>query len=157
MSKKFTAKMRKGVSIALLGIVVAAFLFISNAAGQPDLVEAATGDEMTIANTGIGPTTRAGANPVNSAGLATAQCVPANVGVYDERVHIKCAAATAGIQFFAKSTTDANEVARVLSVLTIAQAMGRTIDILYDPADTSGTAIGCQANDCRLILAVFLY
>ena len=59
-----------------------------------------------------------------------------------------------GIFFFAVSTQDAQFAARVLSVITTAQVAGRTLTILYDPADLSGAAIGCQNNDCRLIRAV---
>jgi hypothetical protein len=93
----------------------------------------------------------------NAASLTWFKCTPANVAVFDERVHVKCtASAPDGIRFFAKATADADAAARVLSLLSIAQVTGRTLDIRYDPADTSGATIGCQPNDCRLILAVGL-
>ncbi len=82
------------------------------------------------------------------------QCNPVNVAAFSKRVHVKCAAAVSGIRWFAVSTADASNAARVMSLLTAAHISGRTLDILYDPSDTSGTAIGCRANDCRLIQAV---
>lgn len=81
-------------------------------------------------------------------------CTPANVVTYSTRVHVKCTAAISGISYFAVSTADASKAARVLSILSTANVAGRTLSILYDPADTSGTSIGCQAADCRLLQAV---
>ena len=81
-------------------------------------------------------------------------CTPVQVMTFPERVHVRCAAAVGGISFFAVSTKDAAYAARVLSVISTAQVAGRTLTILYDPADLSGAAIGCQNTDCRLILGV---
>jgi len=81
-------------------------------------------------------------------------CTPAAIATYQVRVHVRCTAAVGGISFFAVSTQDAANAARVLSVITAAQVAGRTLSILYDPADLSGAAIGCATNDCRLIRAV---
>ena len=53
------------------------------------------------------------------------------------------------------STQDQAAAARFLAILNSALLTGRTLTILNDPADTtSGPPIGCQANDCRLIIAV---
>jgi hypothetical protein len=81
-------------------------------------------------------------------------CTPVQVAVFTNapRLHVRCAASVGGINFFALSTANAPLAARVLSILTTAQVAGRTLGIRYDPADTSGTSIGCQANDCRLIV-----
>jgi hypothetical protein len=81
-------------------------------------------------------------------------CVPIEIATYAVRVHVRCAASVGGISFFAVSTQDAAYAARVLSVVTAAQVAGRTLSILNDPADLSGSAIGCQNADCRLIHAV---
>jgi hypothetical protein len=83
-------------------------------------------------------------------------CVPDQVVVFADapRQHVHCAASVGGISYFAISTVETSLAARVLSILTTAQVAGRTLVIRYDPADTSGTSIGCQANDCRLIFAV---
>jgi hypothetical protein len=98
---------------------------------------------------------------VLGSGVATAEptdtfCVPVQVVVFADapRQHVRCAAAVGSIIYFAISTVETALAARVLSILTTAQVAGRTLIIRYDPADTSGTSIGCQANDCRLILAV---
>lgn len=81
-------------------------------------------------------------------------CAPSNVFVFSNRVHIRCVESVGGIQYFAAPTADAAYAARVLSILSTATVAGRTVSIFYDPADTSGASIGCQANDCRLIQAV---
>jgi len=81
-------------------------------------------------------------------------CTPAEIATYQNRVHVRCAAAVGGVSFFAAAAQDTAFAARVLSVITAAQVAGRTLSILYDPADQSGTAIGCQSSDCRLIRAV---
>jgi hypothetical protein len=81
-------------------------------------------------------------------------CTPREIMTYQGRIHVKCAASVGGVRFFAISTQDSANAARVLSVITAAQVAGRTLTILYDPADLSGAAIGCQTNDCRLIRAV---
>ena len=81
-------------------------------------------------------------------------CTPVEIATHPTRVHVRCAAAVGGITFFAAATQDTAYAARVLSVVTAAQVAGRTLNILYDPADQSGAAIGCLTTDCRLIRAV---
>ncbi len=81
-------------------------------------------------------------------------CTPENIVTYSGRVHIKCVESIGGIRYFAASTADEAKAARILSVITAAQTLGRTALILYDPADTSGTSFGCASTDCRTIIAV---
>ncbi len=81
-------------------------------------------------------------------------CTPVRIMNYKERVHVNCAASIGGISYFAAPTQDSQFAARVLSVISTAQVAGRTLTILYDPADLGGVSIGCQTNDCRLIRAV---
>lgn len=90
--------------------------------------------------------------PANAA-ATWISCVPVQVMNYRPRIHVKCAASVGGVIYFAASTTDSGFVARTLSVISTAQVAGRTLSILYDPADLSGASIGCQNNDCRLIQA----
>jgi hypothetical protein len=119
-------------SVLLVGIAVGVMLVI--AAYGPNFVQASN----TVAETWV-------------------SCTPVEVAVYtagSARLHVRCAAAVGGISFFALSTADASVAARVLSVLSTAQVAGRTLSILYDPADLSGGQIGCATNDCRLIRAV---
>ncbi|MBI5030055.1 MAG: hypothetical protein HZB51_05975 [Chloroflexi bacterium] len=81
-------------------------------------------------------------------------CTPVQIVTYSSRVHVQCQTAVGGISYFVVSTSDASKAARFLSVISTAQVAGRTLSILYDPADTSGTSIGCQSSDCRLMQAV---
>lgn len=81
-------------------------------------------------------------------------CDPVAVAVYSKRIHVRCSASAAGgIFYFAHSTQNAAEVHRLLTILTAAQVAGRTLSILTDLADTSGTSIGCGAADCRPLKA----
>ena len=84
-------------------------------------------------------------------------CTPANVATYTSRIHVKCTAATAGIIYFAYPTKDNANASRFLSLLSAALVAGKQVDILYDPADLSGTTYGCGSNDCRPIIAVALW
>ena len=79
--------------------------------------------------------------------------MPVQVVAYAVRIHVQCQTAIGGISYFALGTGDTANAARILSVLTTAQVAGRTLTILYDPADLSGAAIGCLNSDCRLIRA----
>jgi hypothetical protein len=94
------------------------------------------------------------AAPALQAAETWTSCTPTEIVTYQQRLHVRCAAAVGGISFFAVGTQDTAYAARVLSVITAAQVAGRTLTILFDPADQSGTAIGCLATDCRLIRAV---
>ena len=81
-------------------------------------------------------------------------CNPAESMTFPERIHVKCASAVGNIIFFALGTNDEAAAARALSVINTALVAGRALTVLYDPADTGGTTIGCLASDCRLIQAV---
>lgn len=85
-----------------------------------------------------------------------AACTPDEVTVFTTapRLHVRCAAAVGNIRYFAVSTSDQGQAARVLSVINTALVAGRTLSIKYDPADLSGASIGCLNSDCRLIRAV---
>lgn len=95
--------------------------------------------------------------PANAAATFIS-CTPDQVMVFSSasggRLHVHCAASVGGISYFALSSSDQAAAARVLSVINSAIISGRTLTILYDPADLSGSAIGCQNTDCRLIMAV---
>lgn len=100
-----------------------------------------------------------------SAGEARAQtvvhnCKPVEVASMDNRIHIRCAVASGAIVYFALGTTrNANETAfalRALSLASTALVSGRNLAIRFDPNNTTGTAVGCLASDCRLIETIFL-
>ena len=81
-------------------------------------------------------------------------CKPVRVANYANRVHVKCAASVSGgIWYFAYPGADTATAARMLSLLSSAFIAGRTLQVLYDPADKSGAGFGCQVNDCRKLLA----
>ncbi len=82
-------------------------------------------------------------------------CTPARVAVFSSRVHVKCFVANAGILYYAFPTNDQAAAARVLAILNSALLTGRSLSIFNDPSDTtSGPPIGCQASDCRIIIAL---
>lgn len=100
----------------------------------------------------------ANAQQPNAATLpaATTVCTPVNVGVFDTRIHVRCSTAVSGILYFAAPTSNNNRAARLLAILSTAVAASHNLTIYYDPADTSGSSIGCQTSDCRLIQSVEL-
>ena len=95
--------------------------------------------------------------PQNAAAAAVdTYCTPDQVIVFTTapRLHVHCTASVGGVSYFALSTTDQAQAARVLSVINTALVAGRTLTIRYDPNDLSGSSIGCQNNDCRLIQGI---
>ncbi|NOZ71330.1 MAG: hypothetical protein GXP38_05355 [Chloroflexi bacterium] len=84
-------------------------------------------------------------------------CTTNSIGVFENRIHVLCNESFSGIRYFAYPTANAAVVARFLSVLTSAQVSGRTLRILYDPADHNGSAYNCAVSDCRPLQAVALY
>jgi len=83
-------------------------------------------------------------------------CTANSVGVFSNRIHVRCNESYSGIRYFAYPATTA-AAARYLSVLASAQVSGHLLQVLYDPADTSGTAYGCAASNCRPIQGIALY
>lgn len=144
----------KKLTVILLGVLIPALFLTGNAAGQT--IPMATQNEAAANAAGPASGPAAAPNPLIAApaGQTWTSCTPAAVAVFPERIHVRCANSVGGgIIFFALSTQDASHAARMLSTLTTAHAMGRTLNILYDPADTSGTAIHCAESDCRLLVA----
>ncbi len=82
-----------------------------------------------------------------------ASCRPNQVMVFDNRIHVECAAAVGRIKFFAFPTNDSAKSSRMLSILSTAQVAGRNVLVLFEPTDASGPAYGCLASDCRPIIA----
>lgn len=83
-------------------------------------------------------------------------CTPVNIATYASRVHVRCSAATAGILYFAVSASDTAFAQRFVSIGTSALISGRTLQVFYDTADTSGAAFGCASNDCRRAKALVI-
>jgi hypothetical protein len=78
-------------------------------------------------------------------------CTPTGAASFSNRVHVRCSQSFSGIAFFAYKSSDSAGAARYLSLATSALIAGRNVRIFYNPADQSGTSIGCQASDCRLL------
>jgi UDP-N-acetylmuramyl pentapeptide phosphotransferase/UDP-N-acetylglucosamine-1-phosphate transferase len=91
----------------------------------------------------------------SSAATTFYTCKSVDIHSFAERIHVRCDQPTGGgIVFFAAATANSAHAARILSVLMMAHLTGRTLVVEYDPNDTSGTAFGCQAHDCRRLLSV---
>lgn len=87
-----------------------------------------------------------------------ALCRPAEVVAYQNRVHVRCEVPVApNIVFLATPTQpDFRFATRVVALGAAAQTSEKTLVILFDPADTTGPAFGCQAGDCRPLKAIGL-
>lgn len=83
-------------------------------------------------------------------------CTPESGASYDNRVHVKCTESFGDIRYFAVSSKDKAQAARALSIISTSIVAGKTVEVLYNPADTSGTAIGCLESDCRLFYSIAL-
>jgi hypothetical protein len=97
-----------------------------------------------------------------SASAATFTCTPVDVLVATNRIHIKCSTAvldgSSSIRWFAVSATaDVPFANRFLTIGTTALVAGRNVMFTWTAGDTSGTAFGCAAADCRKAAAVNLF
>lgn len=81
-------------------------------------------------------------------------CTPLNVGALNNRIHVRCVESYGGVNYFALPNDNPAHAARTLSLLSTAQIAGRTLSILYDPADLSGNDWGCADSNCRALHAV---
>jgi len=138
-----------GVTLILLGVLISVAFGKEHRSDKKTTAGSNVTDLDTAKN--IEPPASA-ETPAPAETFAT--CNPVEVMTYTNRVHVKCSAAIGGIRFFAVSTADSQNASRILSVLSTALVAGRTLNILYDPADLSGVSFGCQTNNCRTIRAV---
>jgi hypothetical protein len=101
------------------------------------------------------------AKPARAQQLVVIDCQPVEVASLQRRIHVLCSTGRNGIVYFALGTNrTADETAfavRALSIANTALVSGRQLSIRFDPNDTSGTAIGCLAQDCRLIQTIYLH
>lgn len=82
-------------------------------------------------------------------------CKSVDVAVFPERIHVRCTQpAVWNVVFFAVSTANSAHAARILSALLVAHSVGKNVVVEFEPNDTTGTAFGCAANDCRRLLSV---
>jgi hypothetical protein len=83
------------------------------------------------------------------------ECQLVNVAAYTHRIHVMCNPADGSIAYFAQANDPAHATAanEMLAIANTALALGRSIDVLYDPSDLD-TPPGCLVTDCRTLLAV---
>ncbi len=154
MKKSFVTQIAKYVALILLGMLISTSALASNTTGK-----SAPSTEASAASRDVVAGTQHISSPASPTSEISIFCTPVGVMTFENesgfpRLHVQCAAAVGGIRYFAASTANAARAARILSTISAAQIAGRTLIIRYDPDDTSGTAIGCNESDCRLILAV---
>jgi hypothetical protein len=77
------------------------------------------------------------------------QCLASQVLVFSNRVHVKCSNPVNSIAYFALPLTDATLVDRFLRIANAALLSEKKMWVGYTANDTSGTAFGCLAGDCR--------
>jgi hypothetical protein len=83
---------------------------------------------------------------------ASLTCTPEDGGVFPgKRIHVQCTKGDGDIKWFALGVSNDGDANRMLSILSTAFALQKKLTIWYEPGDTSGSSIGCKANDCRLI------
>jgi hypothetical protein len=89
----------------------------------------------------------------NAADYGSAPCTVSEVGVFENRIHVKCANPQAGafgqITFFAVSTANSANAARFLTLFDSALVENRKLTIQYELFDISGEQFGCRSTDCR--------
>ncbi len=143
-----------GIVLVLAGVIIASPMFTGHATAQQPAAPLALGQEKSMLVASQAAQLQQMPASASSSTATWTTCTPQAVAVFAERVHVRCVESVGGIVYFAAPTSNNSHAARILSVLTAAHASGGTLQILYDPADTSGADIGCNANDCRLILGV---
>jgi hypothetical protein len=79
----------------------------------------------------------------------TFTCSPSLVVSANVRVVARCPTG-----YVVDPTKDSANASRMLSVFETAKATSSTLTFYFDTSDTSGTAYGCLASDCRAIWAV---
>ena len=155
---RFNLSTLKDLVLTLAGILLLAVVLIHQVDGLPSIFGTAL-ENLRVVQAAPAAQAPAGEQPASLEAPQSdtwVSCTPIGIQVYPAygRLHVRCSQSYSGVSFFALSTKNSAEAARVLSVITSAQVAGRTLSILYDPADTSGSAIGCQVADCRLIKSV---
>lgn len=83
-------------------------------------------------------------------------CAPLGIADFGTHVRLNCNGGPNEIHDFAIGTADPNRAARIMALGAGAILGGLNLDVSYDLQDTSGAAIGCDPNSCRLIQALAL-
>jgi hypothetical protein len=144
MMRQFSIRsVMQNVAYVLAGMLLAALILANGQQNTPLLAQET--QEFTLVN--------AAAEPEAPTAEVWVTCTPVSVATLSNRVHVLCAESYSGVFYFAAPTSNPAHAARILSTLSTAQVAGRTLEILYDPADTSGSEFGCGESNCRVLLA----
>jgi hypothetical protein len=86
-----------------------------------------------------------------SAAQVMASCKPTEVAVWNNRAHVKCSAATSGIEYYAVQITASNaaEVDRFVNLTSSAIVSGHLLSMVFESTDLSAGVWGCQPGNCR--------
>jgi hypothetical protein len=91
-----------------------------------------------------------------SSGISGVSCKPIGVGVFENRVHIRCERPNpfplGTPDFFAVPTSNSAKATRFLNMFTAAYTSGRALYITWNPLDLSGESFGCLNSDCKIPL-----
>ena len=141
----------RDVALIAVGVILSASALTSQAIDQP-----APAQDAGAASPAASADLQASSLPAAPGSEQWITCVPDNVAAYTTRIHVKCTSSVGGIWYYAADINNPAHAARILSVLTTAKVAGRTLEILYDPADTSHLPPGCAVANCRLLLAALM-
>ena len=84
-------------------------------------------------------------------------CDVGDVTAAGDRIHVYCTNNLgSGIHYVAVPVANSELANRVLMLGTAAITSGKSLTVLFDPADLSGAAYGCQNSDCRPAIGVTL-
>ncbi|MEL7108246.1 MAG: hypothetical protein AAGJ68_00745 [Pseudomonadota bacterium] len=83
----------------------------------------------------------------------TRVCKPATVGVFSNRIHVRCESIngqgyTEDIKYYAMKLDDSPQVQATLQLLLMAKANNRELSINFDESDYNSIP-GCQGSNCR--------
>jgi hypothetical protein len=159
LQRRNTVNLRKVVKLLVLLVLLALSIGIAQAASALP----ATSGERSAPGAAVQPAVAELAAPEIETDAPTGwspDCTPVEMAGYESRLHIRCAVGVpdgaATIYFWAIPATKTQFANRFLSLGSTALVAGRHLAFLYTPGDTSGTAFGCAASDCRNVYAVIL-
>ncbi len=149
----FRSKLTKGAIALIMAFLIGLFGAWVTPADHDAVTANAANSALAVQSAG----NNTPADTISPNTATWVNCTPDNVAVFSNRIHIRCNESYSGIRYFAYPTSNAASSARFLSILTSAQVSGHTVQVRYDPADTSGVSYDCAASDCRPFDAVALY
>lgn len=84
-------------------------------------------------------------------------CTINNIGVFTNRIHVKCSPGDGAIAYFATSAVPSNQLYanRMLTILNTGFALGKKVIIYYNSSSANNPS-GCAASDCRKMTDIIL-